>query len=70
MTNISKTFIVDDTVGRNLEFRIDYTNRNYIRSLTLNSSDGTSYDLNADFTDDQKSKTAVFQLDLAEVWES
>ena len=58
---------MDDTVGRNFEFRIDYTSRSYIRSLTLNAADGTIYDISTDFIDDQQSKTALFKLDLAEV---
>ena len=65
---IFNTFIVDDTVGRNFEFRIDYTSRSYVKRLVLNSANGTIYTLNTDFVDDQISKTALFKLDLAEVY--
>ena len=55
---------VDFTVGRNLTFRIDYTNRNYIRNFTVISPSGMMYN---QVTYDDKAKIGSIVIpDIAE----
>lgn len=55
---------VDFTIGRNLTFRIDYTNRNYIVSFSVNSPSGQVYDK---LTYDESAKLAYIIIpDIAE----
>lgn len=61
---ISDNFSVDYTVGRNLVFRIDYTQKSYLRSFSLRSPSGTVY---TQLEYDDVAKVAMFKLDLAEV---
>jgi hypothetical protein len=61
---INENFSVDSTVGRNFIFRIDYTQKNYLRSFSLKSPSGTVY---TQLVYDDVAKVAMFKLAEAEV---
>lgn len=61
---INENFSVDSTVGRNFVFRIDYTQKNYLRSFSLKSPSGTVY---TQLVYDDVVKVAMLKLSEAEV---
>ncbi|XP_046656009.1 calcium-activated chloride channel regulator 4A-like [Daphnia pulicaria] len=61
---INENFSVDSTVGRNFIFRIDYTQKNYLRSFSLKSP---SRDVYSHLVYDDVAKVAMFKLAEAEV---
>ena len=62
--SISEHFVVDDSVGRNLVIRIDFTRANYLRSFSLTSPSGVIY---SELLYDGQTKVAMFKLPQAEV---
>ena len=62
--NISKAirgdFTIDFTVGRNLVFRIDYTDKSYLKSFILTSPNGAVY---SSLEYDEYAKVALFKID-------
>ncbi|XP_057365309.1 calcium-activated chloride channel regulator 1-like [Daphnia carinata] len=61
---INDHFSVDSTVGRNLIFRVDYTQKSHLKSFSLKSPNGTVY---TQFAYDDGVKVAMFKLPEAEV---
>jgi hypothetical protein len=62
--SINENFAVDSSVGRNFIFRIDYTQKSYLRSFSLKSPSGTVY---TQLVYDDVAKVAMFKLVEAEV---
>ena len=63
--SVTESFYVDASVGRNFNFRVDYTQRTFIQSFTLTAPDGTIYNNQLQF--DDTAKVAQFKLPLAQV---
>ena len=61
---MNDSFIVDYTVGRNLVFRIGYTQKSYLQGFTLISPSGTIY---TELDYDDANKLALFKLAEAKV---
>lgn len=61
---VDESFYVDYTVGRNLVFRIDYTQKSYLQGFNLKSPSGIIY---TQLEYDDVAKVALFKLSEAEV---
>ena len=62
---ISNYFWVDNSIGQHFFFRIDYTQRNYLKSFNLKSPSGIVY---SELKYDEETNMAMFKLLQAEVW--
>ena len=62
--SVTDTFFVDSTVGRDLNFRLEFSNRNHIIGVQLASPSQTVY---KNVIYDISSSLGYIQIDIAEV---